>query len=194
MKSVMKNIFPKLYKKASTGKISEWEVLVEESNKGSGVIKITHGYSDGKKQEDLKVIEEGKNIGKDNETSPIEQAISQAESKYKKQLDKGYVDNLADVDKIVYLPMLAHSYDKRSKDIKYPCVTQRKFDGVRCLATLENGKVVLNSRKGKPFPHMEHLHSQVKALIQDCTGEVILDGELYSEEISPSRITSPVQS
>jgi len=189
----MTKTFPKLYKKSSTGKISEWELIVEESNKGSGVIKITHGYSDGKKQEDLKVIEEGKNAGKENETTALEQAIAQAESKYKKQLDKGYVDSMDDVDKVLYLPMLAHSYDKRGKDIKFPCIAQRKFDGVRCLATVENGKVVLKSRKGKVFPHMEHLHDQVKTLIESTTGELILDGELYSETLTFQRTVGLVK-
>lgn len=122
---------PTLYKKSSTGKISEWNIYVEEQCNGFATINTIHGYMDGKKQHDEKLIEVGKNIGKENATTPLEQARSEADSKWKKQLDKGYVESLEDVDKIIYLPMLAHSYDKRGKDIKYPCIAQRKFDG--CL-------------------------------------------------------------
>lgn len=189
----MKKTFPKLYKKSSTGKISEWEIFVEDNNKGYGCINIIHGYINGKKQHDHKVIDRGKNPGKANETTPLQQALSEAESKFKKQKDKGYVENLNDTDNIVYLPMLAHSYDKRSKYIKFPCIVQRKFDGVRCLAFVKDGKVKLVSRKGKEFPHMEHLHTQIKSLINSCTGEVILDGELYSDDLTFQRTVGLVK-
>ena len=68
----MTKTFPKLYKKASTGKISEWEVFVEENNKGHGVINVVHGYIDGKHQHDKKTVDKGKNEGKANETTPLE--------------------------------------------------------------------------------------------------------------------------
>jgi DNA ligase-1 len=183
--------FPKLYKKSSTGKISEWEISVEEES-GHGVINIVHGYIDGKKQHDTKTVTKGKNTGKANETTPVEQATKEAESKWKKQLDKGYVEDLADTDKVVYLPMLAHSYDKRGKDIKFPCIVQRKFDGVRCTAKL-NGDVVLLSRKGKKFPHMEHLHPEIRVMIEGHGDALIPDGELYSEELTFQRVVGLVK-
>jgi len=185
--------FPKLYKKASTGKLSEWEIFVEDTSKGFGEINVIHGYIDGKKQHDVKTVEKGKNQGKANETTPVQQALSEAESKWKKQKDKGYVESIAATDEIVFLPMLAHSYDKRSKYIKYPCAAQRKFDGVRCLAMVKNGEVILLSRKGKKFPHMEHLHSQIKSLCNSCKGDLILDGELYSEELTFQRTVGLVK-
>lgn len=187
----MKKTFPTLYKKSSIGKISEWGISVEEQS-GAGLINIVHGYTDGKKQHDTKTVSKGKNVGRANETTPLEQATLEAESKWKKQLDKGYVEDLADTDKVVYLPMLAHSYDKRGKDIKFPCVGQRKFDGVRCLAKL-NGDVILLSRKGKKFPHMEHLHPEIRNMIQEHGDDLILDGELYSEELSFQRVVGLVK-
>ena len=126
--------FPTLYKKTSSGKIQEWVVSVECSD-----IIVTYGLQGGKKKVDRKTIKKGKNIGKVNETSPHEQAALESESKWKKQTDSGYVEDLSKVDDIVYLPMLAHPYSKikdgkekgRKKYMKMPCVGQRKFDG--CL-------------------------------------------------------------
>lgn len=63
----------------------------------------------------------------------------------------------------------------------------------RCLITVNGDKVVLTSRKGKVFPHMEHLHSQTKALIDNCSGELILDGELFSSELTFQRIVGLVK-
>lgn len=115
-----------LYKKSSTGKVQIWKICVD-GNK----ICIEHGQRGGKIQNTIEEVKKGKNIGKENETTPEQQAELKAESKYKKQLDKGYVESLDNVDEIVYLPMLAHTFDKRKNDIKYPCCVQRKFDG--CL-------------------------------------------------------------
>jgi len=186
--------FPILYKKSSTGKISEWEIKVDGDCADKGIITIVHGYQDGKKQVDVKEITKGKNIGKENETTPFDQARSEAESKWKKQKDKGYVESLDNVDTVVYLPMLAHSYDKRGKDMKFPCIGQRKFDGVRCLAfVLGNNNVVLMSRKGKIFPHLEHLFEPILQLKKLCSGQIIFDGELYSDDLTFQRTVGLVK-
>ena len=59
-------MFPELQGEAQTGKIKMWSIRVVERN-GCGVIETTHGYVDGKKQMNEKVISEGKNIGKKND-------------------------------------------------------------------------------------------------------------------------------
>jgi len=189
--------FPRLYKKSSKGKLQVWDIMTDDNE-----IVVTHGLEDGKKQTDSKLIKEGKNVGKENETTAAEQALFEAESKWKKQLDKGYVDDLSAVDDVVYLPMLAQTFSKlddktgkekgRKKFIKYPCVAQRKFDGVRCFASVnKNGEAVLESRKGKQFPHMDHLCDQIKTI---CEGrEIIVDGELYSDEIPFQRLVGLVK-
>lgn len=184
--------FPTLYKKSSKGKISEWQIWVVGES-GQGIIHILHGYTDGKKQHDTKIVWKGKNLGKANETTPFEQAVSEAESKWDKQRDKGYVDDPDKVDDIVYLPMLAHSYEKRGKDIEFPCVAQRKFDGIRCLIQEEGGEIVLTSRKGKKFPHLEHLHEESLAALSRYGDTLILDGELYSNELSFQRLNGLVK-
>jgi len=187
--------FPKLYKKSSKGQIQEWDIFVENSE-----IVVVHGMQLGKKQTDRKLIKNGKNKGKENETTAEDQAIFESNSKWKKQLDKGYVDSLDAIDDIVYMPMLAQTFSKiqdgkekgRKKYIKYPCIGQRKFDGVRCLAYInKQGEVILESRRGKRFPHLEHLFSQVKSIVNGR--DIIIDGELFSDDIPFQRLVGLVK-
>ena len=77
-------MFPELQGKSTTGKSMMWSVRVLERD-GHGVIETTHGYVDGKKQINEKVISEGKNIGKKNETTPLQQAINEARSSWIKK-------------------------------------------------------------------------------------------------------------
>ena len=65
----------------------------------------------------------------------VEQAVKEAQSKYQSYIDRGYEADLATapVANQVFRPMLAHSYDKRGKDIVFPAWAQHKIDGVRVL-------------------------------------------------------------
>lgn len=166
--------FPTLFKKSKGGKISQWQIYVCKN-----VIYIEHGYMDGKKQKDIRVIKEGKNLDRANATDAQKQAMNEAEAKWKKQKDKGYVESLKATNDIVYLPMLAQKYTERKKYMSFPCFAQPKLDGVRCFARVIDGEVYLTSRNGKRFPHMEHLFEDIKMFPN--IENVILDGELYSD-------------
>jgi DNA ligase-1 len=185
--------FPTLFKKSKAGKVSEWNISVLKESNGSVCISVTYGYIDGKKQTTDKSIECGKNIGKANETTPLDQAISEAESQWKKQLDKGYVEDLDDVNSIVYLPMLAHPFEKKEKHLSYPCYAQPKFDGVRSLCTIKGDDIVFTSRKGKVFFNHQHLHKDVRNLLNALDNVLYLDGELYSDVISFQRLVGLVK-
>lgn len=54
--------------------------------------------------------------GKANETTPYEQAISEAQSTYNKKIDEQYVEDPALLTQQVEieLPMLAHEFTKRA--------------------------------------------------------------------------------
>ncbi len=190
--------FPTLYGESSHGKRKVWSIRVEK--RGTfGVIITEHGYEDGKMVSSERVVEVGKNIGKRNETTPVEQAISEAQSSWNKKKDAGYVADAevciaeeADSDcepaaasSGAPLPMLAHDYNKRGKDMKFPCYVQPKLDGVRCVAT----KTGLYSRNGKDFPHLPHIRADMASLKED----VILDGELYSDELTFQEIVGIVK-
>ena len=102
----------------------------------------------------------------------------------KKKRDEAYFDTIEEAQtQVKLLPMLAHPFTKRKHNITYPAYVQRKFDGVRCLAVLNSDKTVtLLSRKGKEFPHLEHIKADVAANNSDQA--LVLDGELYSDTLT----------
>jgi len=153
----MNRIFPKLYEKSSTGKTKHWEISVD-SVAEQAMITVNYGAGDSKIRKSEKLIMTGKNIGKSNETSAYDQALLEAEATWNQKLDKGYVQNIADLSKEVLLPMLAQRFQERKHDIIYPCYIQPKLDGVRCLAKKINENTIkYYSRMGKEYTTLEHL-------------------------------------
>ena len=184
---------PTLYGRARTGKTKEWTIRSVLDAQGVATNVIVHGYIDGKKQTDTKIIK-GKNIGRSNETSPFKQAIKEAVALWKKKVDKGYgpdQDNIPKYGEMKYpLPMLAHDYAKRGKSLTYPCWTQFKLDGIRCLAAKRNGQVEMWSRAGKVFDTMHEIQAELDGLLQE--GDFV-DGEIYVHGWSFQRITRAVK-
>lgn len=177
--------FSILYGESAQGKRKMWQVAVEARG-DFGVILVTHGYEDGKKVVNERVVETGKNLGRANATTAIQQAVSEAGALWKKKCDAGYKSEAADATVSVPLPMLAQDYNKRGKSIVFPCLVQPKFDGVRCVAIQGKG---LFSRNGKAFPHLEHVVAEVNGL----PAGTILDGELYSDALSFQEIVGLVK-
>lgn len=170
---------PTVYKKTSTGKIQQWRAWVERTETGY-LLKVESGQTDGKLTETAgQVIDEGK-----QKRSAQEQAIFEALSKLNKKRDEAYFDTIeAAQTQVKLLPMLAHSFEKRKHNITYPAVVQRKFDGVRCLAVLNrDNSVTLMSRKGKEFPHLNHIREDVE--MNNRNRNLVLDGELYSDTLT----------
>lgn len=168
-----------VYKKTSTGKIQQWRAWVETTATGF-LLKVESGQTDGKLTETAgQVIDEGK-----QKRTAQEQAIFEANSKLKKKRDEAYFDTIeAAQNEVKLLPMLAHSFTKRKHNINYPAIVQRKFDGVRCLARLNSdGTVTLLSRRGKEYPHLNHIKADVAA--NNSNTNLVLDGELYSDTLT----------
>lgn len=70
-------------------------------------------------------------------------------------------------------PMLATRYD--ISRVKFPCIVQPKYDGVRCIISIgDDGDVHLTSRTGKEYnvPHIKKWAEENKEALP-------LDGELY---------------
>jgi ATP-dependent DNA ligase len=211
--------FPELVGEAQTGKTKMWSIRVLERDTSAGticgVIETTHGYVDGKKQINEKIIAEGKNIGKKNETTPLQQAINEARSAWVKKKESGYSINVNDNNNAMDIddsenentnigntnnisnkskgisddipsPMLAHDYNKRGKSIKFPCFVQRKYDGTRCVGVPGSG---LFSRNRKSYPHMNHIVAEINKL----PPSIILDGELYSDTLTFQEIVGLVK-
>jgi len=119
---------------------------------------------------------EGKNIGRSNETTPEEQAVSQAEAKYIKKLKEGYFESKDEAKATeVILPMLAKVFGKEESKVIYPCFAQPKLDGMRALNS-SNG--TLMSRSGNLITTVPHVQFGPEPT------EIILDGELYAHGLN----------
>ncbi|PCJ96809.1 MAG: hypothetical protein COA52_00960 [Hyphomicrobiales bacterium] len=166
-----------LFKKDSNKNIRTWFAEVE------GDKYRTHsGVLDGKIVISGWQIAEGKNTGKSNATTPDEQALLEVASKYEHQLFQGgYYETyeLAQENKPVFFkPMLAKKYEDEMKKVSFPVYSQPKFDGIRCIATIDG----LFSRNGKPLVATPHIHEQLLPLFKEQP-DLIIDGELYNHEL-----------
>jgi DNA ligase-1 len=191
--------WPMLYKKATTGKIQEWEISLNP--KGTTVeIVTTYGQRGGKKVTTYETISEGKNEGKANATSVLDQATKEAEAKWKKQQDRRHYSLDAtggeSADKRGKACMLAKSFEDYQDEVPETgtFALQPKLDGFRCNAhwDAEEKTVTLISREGKVFTTLPHISAAVKAMMKD-EPSAILDGELWTEELRFSKIASAVK-
>lgn len=167
---VMKE-WPILQATAKTGKTKYWVIRALHNYNAEGIIE-TEWWQEGSVHQTAQKATTGKNIGKSNETNSREQALSEAESEFKKQKDKGYFEIGGQCELEFPLPMLAHDYKKRGKSIKFPCYGQPKLDGFRCLYNEEKG---FWSRQGKRFDQavdLSHLKTHGHGMTLD--GELIL--------------------
>lgn len=185
--------YPTLYAKAKNGNIRVYNVSVEDLEKEAVLTTRKQTKLGGKVAEDTYSYTEGVNIGKANETTYIGKALFDAESIYKKLLDKGFTTEVPTKDFNTdsegnMKPMLAHKWEP--KYVKFPCLCQPKYDGVRSLSFKDaNGKIHIRSRQGKDYnlPHLEKWLSEHEELLP-------LDGELYNHnELTFQDICSAVK-
>lgn len=80
--------FPKLYGVDKNGKTKVWSASVVINTDGLPESIIEFGFLNGKQQTTSRVYTSGKNIGKKNETSPLEQAVSETQAKWVSKRDK----------------------------------------------------------------------------------------------------------
>lgn len=177
-------MYPTLFHKTSTGAIQQWTIEAKGNE-----IHVEFGQVGGKLQTTVDTIREGKNIGRANETTPEQQAQSEVQSQWEKRKKKGYVESIeaakadqVDSDMIAggLLPMLAKKYSEDSKKIKWPALTQPKFDGIRCVAILKDGVCTLWSRTRKLITGVPHVAREVERCFPGQN--IVLDGELYQHD------------
>lgn len=222
-----------LYKRNKSGKIQYWQVEVM----GSTITKTAGQLNTDKPLVHKEVVTTGKNIGKVNETSPEEQAVSQAKSDWNKKRDEGY-KSLTDLNLVIHddpqlgtvytenfglrcstnmlgsalervlpqfntdasgnpKPMLATDW-KKIKKINYPVLLQPKLDGVRCLMTIAADEVLFWSRSGKEYTTLTHIANSIMPYLEEERKRsesiwFILDGEIYSDELTFQEIISAVK-
>jgi len=196
---------PILYGLSSKKKVKQWQVKVtanEPDENGIVTANYTteHGYYGGKIQSNTKVIKKGKNIGKANETTPYEQALSEAQSNWKSQRDQNYELTHPDPKVIPrhILPMLANKYKPAKQNIKLPCFAQPKLNGVRCLNILKPrfDKPIFSSRNGKIYDTLSHLtapQDESEILFRVLNTQFMPDGEIYKHGWTFQRIIRAVK-
>lgn len=167
-----------LYKVDTTGKIRQWTV-----NVNNNTFWTEQGQVDGKIVVNKPTVTTPKNEGRSNATTAEEQAILEANAKWTKQTDKGYVENIEDVHKItLYTPMLAQKFEDRLNELEFPLFTQPKLDGIRCITYLQDGVLVAKSRAGKPIEAIPHILEELESFFAE-NPNAVLDGELYNHDL-----------
>ena len=167
-----------LYKVDTTGKIRQWTV-----NVNNDTFWTEQGQVDGKIVVNKPTVTTPKNEGRSNATTAEEQALLEAQSKWTKQTDKGYVERIEDVHKItLYTPMLAQKFEDRMDELEFPLFTQAKLDGIRCITYLKDGVLVAKSRAGKPIEAIPHILEELESFFAE-NPNAVLDGELYNHDL-----------
>jgi ATP-dependent DNA ligase len=161
-----------LYKKNSKGSIQQWSIFVD-GNK----FWAEYGLVGGTIQADSPTTCEGKNLGKKNETSPEDQAKLEAESKIRKQKDKGYAESVGEIEDKRFTPMLSHEFGKHGHKLPEWVLVSPKLDGVRSIFT-KNGAF---SRNNKEFISAKFINEDLKEVFEKCPN-MIIDGEIYNHE------------
>ena len=191
----MNKSFPILYRKNSNGKIYFWEISV--INEGESVFIITkHGTDGGKVVSHSKEVKRGR-----AKRNKVEQAYFNANSKWNDKVNKeAYISDKSKLDSnIVVRPMLAHKFEmssltkKRGTNIKLPAFAQPKYDGIRCLANLVDGKVILQSRTGTLFNNLNKIRADLKKILSKLPTTFFFDGELYTDELPFEVISGAVR-
>lgn len=192
-----------LYSLDSKGKVREWKAFTDllEDDKGYLTITIEHGQQGGKKQLKERKVKAGKNKGKANETTIVEQTYLEIGYLYQKQFDQGYVDDITKY-KVPKRPMLAYKYkekchkivwvaDKTRKEVLQ--YASKKLNGIRCFIFIKDGVVTLfESRTGKAFKFFKHISDDIQKNYK--FQNEILDGELFHPDIPFEIICSLINS
>lgn len=196
-----------LYNLDTKNKVRQWSISVTSNPDDTATITVSQGLKDGSLTDRATHITKGKNIGKANETTPAEQAVSEAESKIAKQRDRGYCDEAPTSqgqNGMGFIkPMLALASDKVKGEVDWSeYFVQPKLDGFRMLARFSDGAWQLYTRQGKAIsvPHIEEALGELHELcnVEDTEGVMwpyfkdghTLDGELYCHDLTFQQISS----
>ena len=197
----MQKTFPVLYGISKADKKKQWMISVKLNPDKTATIETQNGYIDGKMNISHRVITSGKNIGKKNETTVFEQAVSEANRKYKNKMEKdGYSTDADNIEVKVY-PMLANKYDpdaEKKSGIDFPCFVQPKMDGIRCMTSVnQTGGITFMSRNGMEYKGMDHLVPELEKFFEIAKKlgypDIYADGELFTTKIPFEEISGCVR-
>lgn len=88
-------------------------------------------------------------------------------------------------------PMLSRPY-AASSVVCWPVSVQTKVDGVRCMISRVEGKIMAFTRKHHPIMYVEHITAEIEHLINSLPDRSVIDGELYIPGMSRVDIKAQV--
>jgi DNA ligase-1 len=164
-----------IYKKTKTGATQEWTIEVSDNR-----YRTHSGQVGGQITTNAWTVVYGKNEGKANGTTDIEQALKEAIAKRTKKLESGYFESINNINEQQYFePMLAAKWEDYKDKIQYPIYSQAKLDGIRCIVTKDG----MFSRNGKPIISAPHIIDSLRNLFV-VNPDLIFDGELYADKFA----------
>jgi DNA ligase-1 len=169
----------KLYQRALKNKVNTWEIEVMDN-----CYRTITGFEDGKK-----TISDWTICAAKTYCTAEEQALKEAQASYNKKLELGYFEDINDIDKsTLFKPMLAAKYEDVS--ITFPCYTQPKLDGIRCIIKADG----MWTRNGKKIVSCPHIFEELETVFE-MYPDLIFDGELYNHQFKHdfNKITSLVK-
>ena len=180
-------ILPTLYKPTATGAIQFCKISTVKD-----VVEVEWGQLNGKSQFQHTVCT-GKNLGRANETTPIQQAESEAQSKWNRKLKSGYSESISSAPSVA-IPKKVKSWTQNHlpPKVTFPLISTPKLNGVNATFHRTNGTITITSRGGELYPSIPHLESDIHS-IMDLTTSDELNGELYIHGESLQNITSAVK-
>lgn len=172
-------LYPKLYKSDSKGKLRSWRVETNEE----GSYRTIAGLEDGKAAISEWTLCVAKNVGRSNETTPVQQCDIEVDALYQKKRDKHYVDtpNAVKEERAYFEVKLAKEYSKRKHKLFVPgrrVFSQPKLDGLRGPTTKEGSF----SRGGNKFETVNFI-AELLASVFEFMPDLVLDGELYNHDL-----------
>jgi DNA ligase 1 len=85
--------------------------------------------------------------------------------------------------------MGAEKMDKKKYKWQWPCIGESKYDGLRAICYIKNGKISYFSRNGKPHAHLVGIFDDeliALAKILGNNGNIVLDGEALASSFQES--------
>ena len=169
----------------------QWSISWSKNPNNTYTLTTLHGKINGKMVEHSTIISAGKNIGRSNETTVLQQTKLEAQSAWNKKVKQGY--SASNKDKVKFVkPMLANTYSE-DMDITFPVWVQPKLDGVRCLVYKNGHDICFQSRKNTMYEPIEHLLPELTRLFEILPKNTVLDGELYTHGLGFDKIVSMVR-
>jgi DNA ligase-1 len=169
---------------------NEWSISWSENTDGTYTLTSQHGHTNGKMIMHSTIISSGKNKGKKNETTILEQTKLEAKSAWDKKRKQGY-HTANETPMPTLKPMLAITYNHDLKS--FPYWIQPKLDGVRCLIYRKDEQIIFQSRQNTLYEPFEHLIPELTIIFKHMPSNVVLDGELYTHGMGFDKIVSMVR-